>query len=323
MVFSGKPAYHTTMSGMFKDTLFRSLFSEEKAFLSLYNAVSGANYGVDTQVVINTLSETLFSNRKNDVSGIIDHRLIVLTEQQSSINENMPFRCLSHIASLFENTVTDKTAVYRRGLVKLPRPVFIVLYAGAASYPDRITLKLSDAFKKVEDNDSVNLELMVEVINIGKGRNQGIVSQCESLKGYVEFVNMVRVTQVQLKEENPGMGREAVLERAIALSVTYCKRHDILRDFFENLSQEEVNMLSTEWNLEDALRVCEEETREKTRKEAREEARKETRKETREEDLDLILHLMNQARSMNELKKMVEESFSGKMKQSAPPPRQE
>jgi hypothetical protein len=150
------------MSGMFKDTLFRSLFSDKKAFLSLYNAVSGSDYGDDTEVVINTLTETLFSNRKNDVSAIIGSIIIFLIELQSSINENMPFRCLSHIASLFENAVTDKSAVYRQALVKLPRPVFIVLYTGTASYPDRTTLKLSYAFEKVAGNDSVNLELTVE-----------------------------------------------------------------------------------------------------------------------------------------------------------------
>jgi hypothetical protein len=67
--------------------------------------------------------------------------------------------------------------------------VFIVLYAGAPPYPDRTTLKLSDAFEKDEGNDSVNLELTVEVINIGKGRNRGIVNRCEPLKGFVEFVS--------------------------------------------------------------------------------------------------------------------------------------
>jgi hypothetical protein len=56
--------------------------------------------------------------------------------------------------------------------VKLPRPEFIVLYNGASAYPDRRTLKLSEAFEKVEGNDSVNLELAVKVFNIGKGHNK-------------------------------------------------------------------------------------------------------------------------------------------------------
>jgi hypothetical protein len=286
------------MAGMFKDTLFRSLFSDERAFLSLYNAVSGANYGDDTEVVINTLSETLFSSRKNDVSGLVDFRLLILKEQQASINENMPFRCLSYVASLFENAVTDKAAVYRKALVKLPRPVFIVLYTGTAPCPDRKTLKLSDAFEKVEGNDSVNLELTVEVININKGRNEEIVNRCGPLRGYMEFVDRVRTNQARLKAEKPGMKREAALERAVALAVSYCKEHDILKDFFENLSPEEANMLTTEWNLEDALRVREEE------------AWEETRMETRKEGRDMVFNIVNQARSMDELKEMLEKSFS-------------
>jgi predicted regulator of amino acid metabolism with ACT domain len=282
------------MGGMFKDTLFRSLFSDKKAFLSLYNAVSGSNYCDDTEVVINTLSETLFSNRKNDLSGLVNRRIVVLDEMQSSVNENMPFRCLSHIASIFENTVTDKSAVYRRALVKLPRPVFIVLSTGTAPYPDRTTLKLSDAFEKVEGNDSVNLELTVEVININKGRNEEIVNRCEPLKGYVEFVDTVRANQARLKKEIPSMKREAVLEKAVAQAVSYCKEHNILKNFFESLSPEEANMLTTEWNLEDAIQVAREETWGKARKEYS----------------DMVFNVVNQAKSMDELKEMLEKSFS-------------
>jgi hypothetical protein len=218
--------------------------------------------------------------------------------------------------------------VYRQALVKLPRPVFIVLYTGAASYPDRTTLKLSDAFEKVAGNDSVNLELTVEVINIGKGRNGGIVSRCEPLRGYVEFVDTVRVNQARLKEEEPGMERGAVVERAIAQAVSYCKRRGILREFFENLSQEEKNMLTTEWNLEDAIRVAREETWEKAWNKAREEtwekawnkAREETWGKARKEDRDLFSSLMNQAGSMDELKKMFEKSFAEGAEQTVPSP---
>jgi hypothetical protein len=57
-------------------------------------------------------------------------------------------------------------------------------------------------------------------------------------------------------------------------------------------------MLATEWNMEDALRVC------------REEAWEESREETRKEAHDVFSNLMNQAKSMDELRKMFEESFS-------------
>ncbi|MDR1148125.1 MAG: hypothetical protein LBK66_05785 [Spirochaetaceae bacterium] len=245
---------------MYKDSLFRSLFSNKEAFLSLYNAVSGSNYSNDTEVVINTLSDTLFTSKKNDVSGIFDRKLVVAADQQASINENMPFRFLSPIARLFENSISDRNTVYRQSLVKLPRPEFIVLYNGSAAYPDKTTLKLSDAFEQVEGNTAVNLELKVEVYNIGKGHNEAIVRNSVPLSGYVDFVHIAEESRKQIKLKNPGMKRDIVVEKAIAYTVTYCKDHGILNDFLENLSPEEVNMLATEWNMEDALRVREEES---------------------------------------------------------------
>jgi hypothetical protein len=154
------------MAGMYKDSLFRSLFGNKEAFLSFYSAVSGSNYGEDTEVAINTLSDTLFTSKKNDVSGIFDRKLVVVAEQQASVNENMPFRVLSPIARLIENSINDRNAVYRQSLVKLPRPEFIVLYNGSAGYPDRTTLRLSDTFERVEGNAAVNLELTVKVYKI-------------------------------------------------------------------------------------------------------------------------------------------------------------
>jgi hypothetical protein len=153
------------MSGVYKDSLFRSLFNNKEAFLSLYNAVSGKNYDENTEVVINTLTETLFTMKKNDVSGIIAKKTVVIAEHQSSLNENMPFRFLSHIARLFENSITDKSAVYRRKQIKLPRPEFIVLCKGPVILEDKRILRLSDAFfEDAEGGGEVNLELTVKLL---------------------------------------------------------------------------------------------------------------------------------------------------------------
>jgi predicted transposase/invertase (TIGR01784 family) len=47
------------------------------------------------------------------------------------------------------------------------------------------------------------------------------------------------------------MGREGALKRA----VTYCREHDILREFLEKHGTEVMNMLITEWNWDEALAV--------------------------------------------------------------------
>jgi hypothetical protein len=302
------------MSGAYKDSLFRSLFNDKKAFLSLYNAVSGKNYDENTEVVMTTLTETLFTMRKNDVSGLIGGQLMIATEQQSSPNENMPFRFLSHIARLLENTVVDKSAVYREKLIKLPAPEFIVFCNNPGMRCNRMTLRLSDAFKRPEGGLGSNLELTVTVININKGYNTEIVEKCEPLSGYVEYVDTVRKTQLRITGENPCMERVRVREKAVADSITYCKEHNILKDFFEKLLPEEVNMLAAEWNLEDAIKVAREESwedgREEGWKDGREKGWKDGCEEGREKERELFSKLMRQAKSMDDLKKMFETSYS-------------
>jgi hypothetical protein len=65
--------------------------------------------------------------------------------------------------------------------IKLPRPEFIVLCKGPVDFEEKSTHKLSDALEAVEDTESggeVNLELVVKLFNINKGRNQAIMEKC-------------------------------------------------------------------------------------------------------------------------------------------------
>jgi hypothetical protein len=68
-----------------KDSVFVRLFSEKSALLELYNAVSGENYAPDTEIETVTLDDVLFMDRINDLAFLIQHRLIVLVEHQSTI----------------------------------------------------------------------------------------------------------------------------------------------------------------------------------------------------------------------------------------------
>jgi hypothetical protein len=64
------------------------------ATLELYNAVTGQNYPPDTKIEIVTLSNALFKGQLNDVAFVVDDRLVVLMEHQSTVNNNMPLRML-------------------------------------------------------------------------------------------------------------------------------------------------------------------------------------------------------------------------------------
>ena len=83
-----------TANRKYKDSVFVDLFSEdEKAkenFLSLYNALHGTNLQLSCPVENIRLDNVMYMNIINDVSCLVDNKIIVLAEHQSTINENMP-----------------------------------------------------------------------------------------------------------------------------------------------------------------------------------------------------------------------------------------
>ena len=79
---------------IYKDSVFVDLFSEdEKAkenFLSLYNALHGTDLQLSCPVENIKLENVMYMNIINDVSCLVDGKIIVLAEHQPTINENMP-----------------------------------------------------------------------------------------------------------------------------------------------------------------------------------------------------------------------------------------
>jgi len=241
------------MAAHYQDSLFRSLFNNPPAVAELYNAIKGTRFGPRDQVVINTLTETLFTDRKNDLAATINNRLLLITEHQSTVNPNMPFRFLDSVVRLLQNGITSRKAVYQGELVALQWPECMVLYCGRAPCPAYRRLRLSDAFYRVPGLEAPHLELQVDVYNINVGQNAGILAKSRLLGGYAAFVEKVR--GYTAAAERSGVSREEAVERAVSQAVAYCKAHDILKEYWEKLSLEETKMLTGEWKLEEALEV--------------------------------------------------------------------
>jgi predicted transposase/invertase (TIGR01784 family) len=232
----------------YKDSVFSFLFSNPDVLRELYCALDDVTLPPDVPVTINTLQDVLFMDRVNDISFEIGGKLVILIEHQSTINPNMALRLLMYVARVYEKIIGDKN-IYSAKPVHLPRPEFFVLYNGTAPYPDEKVLKLSELFESVASlglsEESPALELEVKVININQGRNEKITRRCRTLGGYSAFVMKV--------QEYVKGGKER--EEAIRQGVLYCREHDILKEFFEEHGTEVINMLMTEWNMDDALAV--------------------------------------------------------------------
>jgi len=233
-----------------KSSVFTALFGEKKNLLELYNAITGESHLEEsTDVEIVTLSKALFTEQQNDIAFMLNDKLVVLIEHQSTINENMPLRGLIYMAEEYK-IITTRRDLYRKLLMKIPTPELIVLYNGDDEYPDFKELRLSDAFKS--KGRQASLEVIVNVYNINKGRNAGMAQRCSNLSGYSELIAEVRRNLKTMDKDT-----------AVAKAVKACADRNILVYFLEKHGAEILNMFDEEWNLETALEVEREEAMEK------------------------------------------------------------
>jgi len=275
----------------YKNSVFSALFGHPDVLRELYSAIEGIAIPPDMPVSINTLTDVLYKGQINDLSFTIDNRLVILIEHQSTINENLPLRMLMYITHIYEKIV-NRRKLFQAKLEKIPAPEFIVLYNGKYKYPDYEELKLSDAFKDVDglkpyNNVIIPLELVVKVYNINCGHNSEILRKCETLDNYSFFMGKIR------EYENGGNK----VEKAVKNAIEYCIEKDILKDFLETHASEVINMLLTEWNLDEAVDV------------AREEGYEEGREKTREEDQQYFLELLDQDLTKEEIKERLQQGM--------------
>ena len=238
----------------YKDSVFVDLFAHDitakENFISLYNALHGTNLDVKTTDVQPVMLErVLYMKYYNDIAMLIDGKIVILIEHQSTINKNMPFRFLEYIARIYEK-ITTKDEKFGRKLVKLPVPEFYVFYNGKDDYPTESVMKLSDAFMQLDgklknqfENANYPLEISVKVININVDKENPILKRCETLKEYSEFIEQVRFN-IENNVPEP-------LTNAIKEAI----KNGFLSDYLNRKSTEVQNMLLAEYDYDTDIAV--------------------------------------------------------------------
>jgi len=135
-------------------------------------------------------------------------------------------------------------------MIKIPVPHFVTFYNGLEKWiEEEEEIKLSDMYEIPVDNPQ--LELKVRVININ--RDVDILSKCETLRGYMTFVNKTRCkTQVERKDV-----KQAVLE-----AIDECMEENILVDFFEKHREEVIEVSIYDYDEEKVRKTLVDEARE-------------------------------------------------------------
>lgn len=224
-----------------KASAFTELFSDPENAAQLYTALDGKEASPE-DICYTTLEGVLFVARKNDMVFMVKNRVLVISEHQSTLNQNMPLRSVIYYGRTMERLI-EKRALYRNRLIPIPTPEFYMFYNGSRKFPSEKILRLSDAY--LEKEGSPMLELTVKVININLPENHSILKKCRPLYEYAWFIQRIR--------DYTGQGQER--DAAIVHAAEDCEREGILADFVRKHGTEAINMLFTQFNMDDALEV--------------------------------------------------------------------
>ena len=233
----------------YKDSVFTDLFGSDrdgkKNFLELYNALAGTDYKLEeVKLERKVIEQALYKTFNNDVSWEINGKLIVLVEHQSTVNENMPFRCLEYVTRIYEEIVPIRQR-YAEKIYKLPNPDFYVVYVGKNKLPPEQELRLSDAFY---EKDSSKLVLVVKVKNCSDSQILPISRSCDILKEYCQFIEIV---EHNYSKHFPKSSFKKAIETAIS--------QGILSDYLDRKSREVINMLCAKYDYKMDIAVKQEE----------------------------------------------------------------
>ena len=250
----GKSMTQEKTNRNYKDSVFVDLFAHDitakENFISLYNALHGTNLDAETTDIQPVMLErVLYMKYYNDIAMLIDGKIVILIEHQSTINQNMPFRFLEYIARIYEK-ITTKDEKFGRKLVKLPVPEFYVFYNGKDDYPVESVMKLSDAFMQLDgelrnqlENANYPLEISVKVININVDKENPILKRCEALKQYSKFIEQVRCNI------------ENAVPEPFTTAIKEAIKKGFLSDYLNRKSTEVQNMLLAEYDYDTDIAV--------------------------------------------------------------------
>jgi len=232
---------------IYKDRLFKFVFSDKMKLLSLYNALNGSDYKDADALEINTLEDFIYIRMKNDISFILDSDMC-LYEHQSTFNPNMPLRGLFYFSDLLQQFVTEKGYnIYSSKLLTLPTPRFVVFYNGDNSIPERSILKLSDSFENKANDGCLEVEALLLDVNVGK--NLKLMKSCGYLQDYITFVGKVKEYNKQYMD----------LDTAINHSIDYCIQHDIMKELLLKHKAEVARLIFREFDEAEYMRLLEKE----------------------------------------------------------------
>ena len=222
------------MKRTIKDSVFTDLFQNKKYLLQLYKSLHPEDDVTEDDLTDVTIKNVLTDNIYNDLGFVVEDRLMIFVEAQSSVwTVNIIVRALMYLVQTwhdyFERT---KQNLYKSKKVQMPIPEIYVLYTGERkTRPSEISLS-----QEFFDGKECGIDVRVKMIYDGKEGD--IINQ---------YVLFTKICNEQMKKQ--GRTRKAVME-----AIRICKDRDVLREYLSNRESEVVSIMMVLYDEEEIMR---------------------------------------------------------------------
>lgn len=180
-----------------------------------------------------TIENVLTDNLYNDLGFIVNNKLMILIEAQSTWTMNILIRILLYLAqSYHEYFQRTSQNYYKSKKVKMPKPELYVIFTGnKGEKPDKISLS-----KEFFEGANIDIEVRAKVIY--ESDNDDIINQ---------YIIFCKVFNEQTRQH--GMTRTAVTE-----TIRICKNRNVLKEYLLNREKEVVTIMMSLFDEEQIIK---------------------------------------------------------------------
>ncbi|MCM1181146.1 MAG: hypothetical protein NC347_12870 [Clostridium sp.] len=217
-----------------KNSVFLDLFQNKSYLLKLYKALHPEDIAATEDSLTDvTIENVLTDNLYNDLGFIVNNRLMILVEAQSTWTMNILVRVLLYLAqSYHEYFQRTSQNYYQSKKVKMPKPELYVIFTGnKGQKPDIISLS-----KEFFEGADIDIEVKAKVIY--ESDKDDIINQ---------YIIFCKVFNEQTKQH--GMTREAVTE-----TIRICKDRNVLREYLLDREKEVVTIMMSLFDEEQIMK---------------------------------------------------------------------
>ena len=217
-----------------KNSVFLDLFQNKSYLLKLYKTLHPEDTtATEDSLTDVTITNVLTDNLYNDLGFIVNNKLMILVEAQSTWTVNILIRILLYLAQsyheYFQRTSQD---YYKSKKVKMPKPELYVIFTGnKGRKPDKISLS-----KEFFEGADIDIEVKAKVIY--ESDTDDIINQ---------YIIFCKVFKEQTKQH--GMTQKAVTE-----TIRICKDRNVLREYLAQREKEVVTIMMSLFDEEQIMK---------------------------------------------------------------------